>query len=121
MDLQHKIISDAGVYCIPCRNCKSKYTGETTRNLHTHLKEHKRDIRVGNLNNVLLQHISQFYHNFNFTPGKMLIYIHNKKIRQFFEACAIQLCNSLNTCPGSYNISPYLNISILNSYNILHL
>ena len=32
-----------------CKNCKLKYIGETSRNLHVHLKEHKRDIRIGNL------------------------------------------------------------------------
>ena len=52
--LQRNIISDASVYCIPCKNCKLKYMGETSRNLRVRLKEHKRDIRIGNLNNELL-------------------------------------------------------------------
>ena len=51
----------------------------------------------------------------------MLIYIHNKKLRQIVEAGATSLSNSLNTRPGFYNISPYLNKSILNSCNIFHL
>ena len=52
---------------------------------------------------------------------KMLVCIHNKRQRRIFGVAAISLCNSLNTRPGFYNISPYLSESILNSYNIFHL
>ena len=78
------MFSDAGVYCISCRNCKLKYIGETSWNLHLCLKEHKRDIRIGNLNNSLFQHITQSNHNFDFNPAKILIYIHNKRLRRIF-------------------------------------
>ena len=61
------------------------------------------------------------YKIYNQTGRKMLIYIHNKRLRQIFKVAAISLCNSLNTRPGFYNISPYLSKSILNSYNIFHL
>ena len=118
---QRNIFSDANVYCISCKNCKLKYIGETSWNLHIHLKEHKRDIRISNLNNALFQHISQSNHNFDFNSAKMLMYIHNKRLRRILEAAAISLSNSLNTRPGFYNISPYLSKSILNSYNIFHL
>ena len=50
---QSNIFSDAGVYCIPCKNCKLNYIGETSWNLHVHLKEHRRDLWIGNLNNAL--------------------------------------------------------------------
>ena len=63
---QRNIVLEAGVYCIPRMNCKLEYIGETSWNLHIRMKEHKRDIIVGNLNNVLLQHISQSDHNFDF-------------------------------------------------------
>ena len=59
---QRSIFSDAGVYCIPCKDCKLKYIGETSRNLHVRLKEHKRDIRIGNSKNALFRHISQSNH-----------------------------------------------------------
>ena len=84
-------------------------------------EEHKRDIRIGNSNNALFQHISQSNHNFHFNSANILIYIHNKRLRRIFEAAAISLFNSLNTRPGFYNISPYLSKSILNSYNIFRL
>ena len=81
---QRNIFSDAGIYCIPCKNCKLKFIGETSWNFHICLKEHKRDIRIGNLNNVLFQHNSHSNHNFNFNSAKMLIYIHNKRPRRIF-------------------------------------
>ena len=44
---QRNIFSDTGFYCIPCKDCKLKYIGETSQKLHVRLKEHKRDIRIG--------------------------------------------------------------------------
>ena len=117
---QRNIFSDAGVYCIPCKDCKLKYIGETSRNLHIRLKEHKRDIRIGNSNNALFLHISQHNHNIDFNSAKMLTYINNKNLRRIFEAAAISFLSSLNTRPGFYNISPYLSKHILNSYNIFY-
>ena len=102
--------------CIPCKDCKLKYICETSRNLHIHLKEHKRDIRIGNSNNALLVHTSQHNHNIDFNSAKKLTYIHNKNLRRIFEAAAISFLSSLNTRPGFYNISPYLSKHILNTY-----
>ena len=75
---RRNIISDVDVYCIPCKNCKSKYIGKTSRNIHKCLNEHRRGIRVGNLNNALLLHISKSDNNFNFNATMMLVYIHKK-------------------------------------------
>ena len=66
---QRNIFSDASVYCTPCMNYKLKYIGETSRNLHVRLEELKRDIRIANLNNAVLQNISQSNHNFDFNPA----------------------------------------------------
>ena len=118
---QRNIFSEAVFYCIPWKNFKLKYIGETSRNLQVCLKEHKRDIRIGYLNNALFQYISQSDYNFDFNPAKMLIYIHNKRLSRIFESAAISIFNSLNTHPGFNNISPYLSKSILNSCNIFHL
>ena len=64
------------------------------------MKEHKRDIRIGNSNNALFLHISQSNHNFDLNSAKMLIYIHNKSLRQIFEGATISFFNSLNNRPG---------------------
>ena len=47
-------------------------------------------IRVDNLTNAFLQHISKFDH-FDFNAATMLAYIHNKRLRSIFEAGAILL------------------------------
>ena len=57
------------------------------------LKEHKRDLRIGNSNKALLSHISQSNHNFDFNTAKILIY--NKSLRRTFEAAAIAFFNYL--------------------------
>ena len=101
------LFSDNDVSCIPCKNWKLKYIGETSGNLQVYLKEHKKDIRIDNLNNALLQQIFQSNQSFNFNSTKMLIYIHNKRLKRIFEAAAISLCNSLNNHLGFYKISPY--------------
>ena len=120
LNLQHNIILDASVYCIPCKDCNSKYIGETSRNIHKYVYEHRRDIRIGNLNNSLLQHISKSDHNFDFNAATMLAYIHNKRLRQIFKASAISICRNDNNHPGFLNILPYLGKLILNSYKIFH-
>ena len=48
----------------------------------THSKEHKGDIRIGNLNNALFQHVSQSNHNSDFDSAKMVIYNHSTKLRR---------------------------------------
>ena len=48
--------------------------------IYPYMNEHKRDIRLGNLNNALL-YISKIDHNFDFNPVIMLTHIHNKRLR----------------------------------------
>ena len=93
---QRNIVTDDIVYCIPCRNCTLKYIGETSRNLHACLKEHKRDIRVGKLDKALLNQI--------ITSS----YIQIKRLRRIFEVGILSFCKSLNNSPSFYNISTYL-------------
>ena len=59
---------------------------------------------------VALDYVRQLY--LSIYLSIYLSVIHNK--RRTFEAASISLCNSLNTRPGFYNISPYLSKSILN-------
>ena len=44
------------VFC--AKTVKLKYIGETSGNVQKHIYKHGREIGVGNLNNALLQHIS---------------------------------------------------------------
>ena len=78
------------------------------RNLKKCLHEHKCNIRLGNYNKTCFFHISKTNHNFNFHAAKMLARIHNKRLRQIFEAFAILLLSSTNTHPEFFNLSPFL-------------
>ena len=75
---------NANVYYIPCKDCKLKYIGKTSRNIYKHLYEHKSDIRSDNLNNALCLHISKTDHNFDFNAATMLAHIYNKRLRHIF-------------------------------------
>ena len=112
---QH-VKSEAGVYMIPCADCHKKYIGETSRNLKKRLYEHKRNIKFGDSNNCLFQHISKTQHMFNFRNASMIAYIHNKRLRQIFEASAISNIPNINSRSGFFNISAHLGKTIINSY-----
>ena len=62
----HDIVSDAGVYCIPCKDFKLKYIGKTARNVQKSVYKHKIGIRLDNLNNSLLLHILKTDHNLDY-------------------------------------------------------
>ena len=94
------IISDTDVNCILCKDCKLKYIGETSRNAQKCKYEHRRNIRLGNLNNALFQHIYKTDHNFDFNATTMLAHIHNKRLRKNFEASAISLFRSVDNRPS---------------------
>ena len=81
-------------------NLKPKL-GETFINVYININ--LLDIRLGNLNDALFQHISQTDHNFDFYTSTMLARIHSKRLRQIFEAGAILLLPSVNTRPVFFN------------------
>ena len=77
-------------YCIPYKDSKSKYIGETLENIHKRLYEHRR-----NINNTLFQQIFKSDPNFDFNATTMLAYIYRKRLRRIFVAGAITLCPSI--------------------------
>ena len=94
-----------------------KYISETSRNLKN-LYEQKRDIRLCNSNNALFILISKTNHDFNFNAATMLAHIHNKRLRQIFEASTNLLLSSVNNRPSFFNQSPFFGKLVLNSNNI---
>ena len=82
------------------------------------LSELKHYIRLDNSNNALFLHISKTNHNFNFNVATMLAHIHNKRLRQIFEANNISLISSVNTPPGFFNVSLFFGRLVLNCDNI---
>ena len=82
---RRNIVSDAGGYYIPCKNCKLKYICGTSMYIHKRLYEYRREISIGNLNSALLQHILKSDHNFDCNAVTMLAYIHNKSETNFWS------------------------------------
>lgn len=99
------ITSNACVYQVPCRDCNLSYVGETGRSLKSRISEHKRDIRLGNLSSALVIHIAKSDHNFDFDSVKILKYIHNKNLRQIYEAGMIATSHTVNNRPGFFQIA----------------
>ena len=77
------------------------------RHTNKHLYEHKCDIRLGNLNKALFLHISKIDHNFELNTATMLAPIHNKRLRDIFEAGSISLLSSIDTRSVFFNLLPF--------------
>jgi len=110
--------SNAGVYTIQCLDCNKQYIGETSRHIDQRIREHKRDIRNGQMNNALTKHISETNHSFNFKESKLLVRIHNKNERKIVESSTISIFNTIKQRPGFFLLSPYLSKIVLMNYKI---
>ena len=75
------------IYKINCNNCECSYIGETGRQLHTRLTEHKNNIKTLYINSQLVQHMIQHDHTLNFDSVSILGTHKNTKSRKILEAC----------------------------------
>ena len=89
-------------------DCKLKYISETSINIYKRLFEHKRDLRLGHLKNAFFLHISKIDYHLYFNAAMMLAHIHNRILRQIFDASANLHLLSVNTQSGFFNLSPNL-------------
>ena len=91
------------VHRIDCNDCKSKYIGETGRNLFTRIEEHKKDVRIGKENSQVFQHSRDTGHTFNFNEAKVLQQNqnvwHRRRLESFYT---LQHQNSIN---GAYDVA----------------
>ena len=95
------------VYKIPCNDCSSCYIGETSRQLHVRIGEHKSYIRYGNDNSQIFQHVLGQNHTFNFNNTSILTQEKNARSRRILEACHTNTTqNTINRAidiPQSYS------------------
>ena len=63
-------IGNIGVYLIPCKDCSSRYVGETGRNLEVRIEEHKRACRIGLENSVVARHALDASHRIDWNNSK---------------------------------------------------
>ena len=74
------------VYKIKCSNCQTSYIGETGRNLHTRLTEHKQATGNGDANNHIAVHHQLTNHNIDWDSAQCLTYNTNYFQRLILES-----------------------------------
>jgi predicted GIY-YIG superfamily endonuclease len=61
------------VYQIPCRHCEFVYIGQTKRNLHTRVQEHKRAVKNMEVDkSALCEHMLTFDHIIDWSQAKII-------------------------------------------------
>ena len=60
------------VYQIPCSSCPAVYTGETGRTLKVRMAEHKRAVRMGDVNNGLAVHSLKTGHPIEWSQARVV-------------------------------------------------
>jgi len=61
------------VYKIACKDCEASYVGQTSRQLHTHILEHRNHIRRNMFSHsVIIDHRLQFDHEFDWDKAQVL-------------------------------------------------
>ena len=46
-----------------CNECDSHYIGEKEKQVKDHIKEHQNNIRIGEQNSMIFQHVANYNHN----------------------------------------------------------
>lgn len=98
-------VDGIGVYAVKCRHCPKVYIGETGKALKDRFYYHKRDIRVGNQNNSIFNHMLQEDHPVDIN-NPILVYKSQDPIeRKVIESTLIQRIPNFNTSEGQYKIN----------------
>ena len=111
-DLKDKIPplqADNVVYKTNCKDCPSVYYGETSKNLSTRTAQHQQNIRSGDQNSQIFNHISTTNHSFDLKNPQIVAQESRLKPRKFLESYfSLKDQNSINR----YNVVPasFLNI-----------
>ena len=117
----HTPASEACIYHIKCQKCEKVYFGETSRDIKTRIREHKRDLINDNTLNALVQHRNEHDHNFDLKNAHVVKFIHNIKTRRCLESSLISHFETIQQRPGFYQIAPNLAKQILKQHNLLYL
>ena len=107
------IISHAGIYSIPCKDCDKHYIDETQRNLEKKIYEHKRSIKLNDDRNALFSHMLDLKHTFHFSQDTFIKPIHCQKTPQTNRISSHFPKKHIKHRPGFYKISPHLAVIML--------
>ena len=109
---------DAGVYIIPCKDCKQPYVGETGRDYQQRLSEHKRAVRNGDLNNAVFVHMSENNHAIDWENSKLICKVREEKKRKITESAAINLIKNVNLNEGFYKFDCLTSKYVIEAANL---
>ena len=94
------------VYQIPCSGCDRKYIEETGRGLHTRVREHRYDMRTGNVSNAIVTHALDTSHLPSWDLATILHQGMDKTTRKALEAAQISNEKTINSKIGSSMWAP---------------
>ena len=60
------------VYKINCNECNAHYFGERKKQVKDCIKEHQINIRIGEQNSMIFQHVANYNHNMDFSNPAVL-------------------------------------------------
>ena len=110
--------TNAGVYAIPCKECKLPYIGETGRDCEKRVSEHKRAVRNGDVNNALFAHMSQQNHPIDWENTKLIYKVKDEKKRKIVEAAVINSVKNVNLNDGFYKFDSLTTKYVIDAANL---
>ena len=73
------------VYKINCNECDAHYIGETKKQVRDRIKEHQNNIRIGEQNSMIFQHVANNNHNMDFSNPTVLAKNQHPRGRRILE------------------------------------
>ena len=92
------------VYRVPCAGCNKNYFGETGRGLSVRLSEHRRDVRLGRINNACFKHVRDTNHSINWEGAEILYKSEDLCQRLVVESTCIQKHPNFNNMASTLTI-----------------
>ena len=98
------------IYQVPCSQCNKVYLGQSGKELTVRLKQHKYNVRTGNMSSALFVHMNEFNHRIEWQDAKELIYCKDLVKRNIIESSIIKVKadSLLNLSQGLYKLDEIL-------------
>ena len=111
-------IGNSGVYLIPCKDCSSRYVGETGRNLEVRLEEHKRACRLGLENSMVAKHALEISHRINWNQSSIIYKSSNIGKRRVVEGAVINMIETFENNKSFTQEDKFINRLVCQSVRI---
>ena len=108
--IKNSPVSQEGcVYSIPCNSCDMVYIGQTSKELGIRIKQHQYNVRTGQENSAIFQHLSLYDHPINWNGAKSIVKCSNAQIRNIVESSFIKhsIKRNMNLNLGLYKLDEF--------------